>query len=125
MRGAFADRRFRRLLIGNSLSTFGDTALYLTLGIWAKSLTHSNAAAGSVFLALGIPALFGPLTGAGFNPARSLGPALIGNHFDGVGRFLLVYCAAPAIGAVAAALLYTYVFTSAGKKGVEGLEPVG
>ena len=63
MRGAFADRRFRRLLIGQSLSTFGDTALYLTLGIWAKSLTHSNAAAGSVFLALGIPALFGPLTG--------------------------------------------------------------
>src|SRR5215469_12454123 len=63
MRGAFADRRFRRLLIGNSLSAFGDTALYLTLGIWAKSLTHSNAAAGSVFLALGIPALFGPLTG--------------------------------------------------------------
>lgn len=63
MRGAFADSRFRRLLIGNTLSTFGDTALYLTLGIWAKSLTHSNAAAGSVFLALGIPALFGPLTG--------------------------------------------------------------
>src|SRR5262245_40529244 len=63
MRGAFADSRFRRLLVGNTLSTFGDTALYLTLGIWAKSLTHSNAAAGSVFLALGIPALFGPLTG--------------------------------------------------------------
>jgi MFS family permease len=63
VRGAFADRRFRRLLVGNTLSTFGDTALYLTLGIWAKSLTHSNAAAGSVFLALGIPALFGPLTG--------------------------------------------------------------
>ena len=37
MRGAFADARFRRLLIGNTLSTFGDTALYLTLGIWAKS----------------------------------------------------------------------------------------
>jgi hypothetical protein len=36
MRGAFADRRFRLLLIGNSLSTFGDTALYLTLGIWAS-----------------------------------------------------------------------------------------
>jgi MFS family permease len=63
MRGAFADRRFRRLLVGQSMSTFGDTALYLTLGIWAKSLTHSNAAAGSVFLALGIPALFGPLAG--------------------------------------------------------------
>jgi len=62
-RGPFADARFRRLLIGQSLSGFGDTALYLTLGIWAKALTHSNAAAGAVFLALGIPALFAPLAG--------------------------------------------------------------
>lgn len=62
-RGPFADPRFRRLLIGQSLSTFGDTALYLTLGIWAKALTHSNAAAGAVFLALGIPALFAPAAG--------------------------------------------------------------
>jgi MFS family permease len=61
--GALRDPRFRRLLAGQSLSTFGDTALYLTLGIWAKSLTGSNAAAGAVFLALGIPALFGPLAG--------------------------------------------------------------
>jgi MFS family permease len=75
--GAFADRRFRRLLAGQTLSTFGDTALYLTLGIWAKSLTHSNAAAGGVFLALGIPAMFGPLAGhlADMLPRR---PLLIG-----------------------------------------------
>jgi MFS family permease len=45
------------------LSSFGDTALYLTLGIWAKALTNSNAAAGGVFLALAIPALFAPLAG--------------------------------------------------------------
>lgn len=62
-RGPFADARFRRLLLGESLSTFGDTALYLTLGIWAKTLTHSNAAAGAVFLALGVPALFAPAAG--------------------------------------------------------------
>jgi MFS family permease len=62
-RGPFADARFRRLLAGQSLSTFGDTALYLTLGIWAKTLTGSNAAAGAVFLALGIPALFAPAAG--------------------------------------------------------------
>jgi MFS family permease len=61
--GAFADPRFRRLLVGQTFSTFGDTALYLTLGIWAKALTHSNSAAGGVFLALGIPALFAPLSG--------------------------------------------------------------
>jgi MFS family permease len=63
MRGALADPRFRRLLVGLSLSTFGDTALYLTLGIWAKALTHSNSAAGGVFLALGIPAFLAPLAG--------------------------------------------------------------
>lgn len=62
-RGPFADPRFLRLLAGQSLSTFGDTALYLTLGIWAKTLTGSNAAAGAVFLALGIPALFAPAAG--------------------------------------------------------------
>ena len=62
-RGPFADPRFRRLLAGQSLSTFGDTALYLTLGIWAKALTGSNAAAGAVFLALGISALFAPAAG--------------------------------------------------------------
>jgi MFS family permease len=61
--GALRDPRFRRLLIGQSLSSFGDTALYLTLGIWAKALTNSNAAAGGVFLALAIPALFAPLAG--------------------------------------------------------------
>jgi MFS family permease len=63
LRGPFADPRFRRLLAGQSLSSFGDTALYLTLGIWAKTLTGSNAAAGGVFLALGIPALFAPAAG--------------------------------------------------------------
>jgi len=69
--------------------------------------------------------IFGPLTGAGVNPARALGPAVVGHAFDGVGKFLLVYCLAPAIGAIVAAVLYTYVFTSPGKKGVAGMEPVG
>jgi hypothetical protein len=29
---ALGDKRFRRLLIGNSVSSFGDSALYLSLG---------------------------------------------------------------------------------------------
>ena len=69
--------------------------------------------------------LFAPLTGAGFNPARALGPALVGHSFDGIGHFVWPYVVAPVIGAVVAALLYTYVFTTPGKKGVAGLEPVG
>jgi MIP family channel proteins len=69
--------------------------------------------------------IFGPLTGAGLNPARALGPAIVGHFFDGIGHFAWVYAVAPVVGAVAAALLYTYVFTTPGKKGVRGMEPVG
>jgi MIP family channel proteins len=69
--------------------------------------------------------IFGPLTGAGLNPARALGPALVGHFFDGIGHFVIVYTIAPVVGAVAAALVYTFVFTTPGKKGVEGMEPVG
>jgi hypothetical protein len=61
--GVLRDRRFRRLLIGNSVSSFGSSALYLSLGIWAKDLTGSNAAAGGVFLAFGMPGLVGPVAG--------------------------------------------------------------
>jgi MFS family permease len=60
---ALADARFRRLLAGNSVSSFGDSALYLSLGIWAKDLTGSNAAAGAIFLAQGLPCLAAPLAG--------------------------------------------------------------
>jgi glycerol uptake facilitator protein len=69
--------------------------------------------------------IFGPLTGGSFNPARALGPALVAHAFDGVGHFFWVYVVAPIVGAAVAALLYAYVFTAPGKKGVQGMEPVG
>jgi glycerol uptake facilitator protein len=69
--------------------------------------------------------IFGPLTGAGLNPARAFGPALVGHFFDGTGRFAVVYIIAPIIGGVIAAVAYTFVFTTPGKKGLEGMEPVG
>src|SRR3954469_15966907 len=69
--------------------------------------------------------LFAPLTGAGFNPARALGPALVGHSFGGFGHFFWPFIVAPIVGAVVAALLYTFVFTTEGKKGVGGMEPVG
>jgi MFS family permease len=56
-------RNFRLLLVGQTLSMFGDTAMLLTLGMWAKDLTGSNALAGSVFFALGLPVLLAPLGG--------------------------------------------------------------
>jgi len=66
-----------------------------------------------------------PLTGAGFNPARSFGPALVSGNFGGAGDFLVVYVAGPAVGGVLAAVAYFYLFMLPGKKGVDGLEPVG
>ncbi|MFI9271118.1 MFS transporter [Kitasatospora sp. NPDC052896] len=57
------NRRFRLLFLGSSLSTFGDTAMYLTLPIWVKSLLHSNSAAGAVFFVLGLASLADPLSG--------------------------------------------------------------
>ena len=75
-------------------------------------------------LALGVMVM-GSLTGAGFNPARSFGPAVVSGEFDGAGKFLLVYVLAPAVAAVAAAVAYFNLFIARGKKGIEGMEPVG
>jgi MIP family channel proteins len=58
-------------------------------------------------LGLGVMCI-APLTGAGFNPARSFGPAVIGT-FDGAGNFLLVYVLGPVLGALAAAFAYTAI----------------
>ena len=69
--------------------------------------------------------VFGPLSGAGVNPARSFGPALVGHEFGGAGKFLLVYVLAPVAGGIAAAGAYFNLFITPGKKGVEGMEPVG
>jgi MIP family channel proteins len=67
----------------------------------------------------------GPLTGAGFNPARAFGPDLAANAFDGGGRFLLVYVLSPLIGALLAAFVYMQMFVLPGKKGPLGMGPVG
>lgn len=66
-----------------------------------------------------------PLTGAGFNPARSFGPAIVSGEFNGAGDFLLVYVAAPLIGALLSGFLYFNLVIAPGKKGVGGAEPVG
>jgi MFS family permease len=60
---AMRDPRVRRLLVGQALSSFGDSALYLSLAIWVKELTGSNGAAATVFFALGATALLAPFGG--------------------------------------------------------------
>jgi MFS family permease len=55
--------RFRRLFFSGAVSNFGETAVYLSLAIWVKDLTGSNAAAGIVFFAITVPGLFAPVLG--------------------------------------------------------------
>jgi MFS family permease len=63
MRRVLARRDMRLYVAGHTLSVFGDTALWLALGVWAKELTGSSAAAGMVFFFLAAPQLISPLFG--------------------------------------------------------------
>jgi MFS family permease len=63
MRNLLQIRDVRIFLVGWTLSQFGDWAMIIVLAVWAKSLTHSNAAAGLVFFALAAPSMFSPFAG--------------------------------------------------------------
>ena len=62
-RALLRDRAYRRLLIGQTLSAFGDHAMFLALAVWVKALTGSNAKAGLAILPFVLPSLFGPALG--------------------------------------------------------------
>jgi aquaporin TIP len=59
--------------------------------------------------------VIGPLTGASMNPARSFGPAVA----SGVYEAQLLYWFAPITGAVAASLLYEFLFMRRGREPVD------
>jgi len=63
MRRVLARRDMRLYVIAQTLSMFGDTALWLALAVWAKSLTGSSAAAGMVIFGITAPGVFAPLSG--------------------------------------------------------------
>jgi MFS family permease len=63
MRRVLEVRDARIFLVGWTVSTFGDWAMFIVLAVWAKTLTGSNSDAGLVFFALSLPSLFSPLFG--------------------------------------------------------------
>jgi Na+/melibiose symporter-like transporter len=63
MRSLLGRRDVRLLLGGQTLSMFGDWAMVIALGIWARVLTGSNAEAGIVFLCFGATGMIAPLGG--------------------------------------------------------------
>jgi MFS family permease len=63
VRRLLALRDARIYLIGQLFSLFGDSSLWLAMGIWVKTLTGSNAQAGLVFFFFTAPALLAPALG--------------------------------------------------------------
>jgi MFS family permease len=110
---------FRRLALAWTFSNLGDSALYLTLAIWVKDLTDSDAAAGLVFLFLGLPFFLAPLAGqladhasrrrvvAAANVVSALAVLSLG-FVDGRGQVWLIYLVTFTYGSL------TYVTSAAG-----------
>jgi glycerol uptake facilitator protein len=111
-------------MVAEALGTF--FLVWAVVGVALNPRATKEWAALAIGGALGMGVMvIGPLTGAGFNPARSFGPALVSGEWGGFFDFLLVYTVAPVIGAVAAALLYFNVLLAPGAKGPGAMEPVG
>jgi MIP family channel proteins len=124
---AFNESRLDTTLQGMGLEALGTFFL-----VWAIMGVAVNPSAIKDWSGLVIGGTLGfavmimaPMTGAGFNPARALGPAIVANEFGGTGRWLLLYVLAPLIGALVAVFLYSWLMVTEGKKGRGGAEPVG
>jgi MFS family permease len=63
VRRLLARRDARIYLAGQLFSLFGDSSLWLAMGIWVKTLTGSNAQAGLVFFFFTAPSLLAPALG--------------------------------------------------------------
>jgi glycerol uptake facilitator protein len=111
-------------MVAEALGTF--FLVWAIIGVAVNPRATKEWAALAIGGALGMAVMvIAPLTGAGLNPARSFGPALVAKEFNGVDTFLLVYVVGPCVGALVAAILYFAIFIAPGKRGVGGLEPIG
>jgi MFS family permease len=91
MRQLFRIRDARVFLLGWGLSMFGDSAMFLVLGIWAKDLTGSNSAAGLVFFVLVLPQLFSPFAGLFVDRLRKRPLLIVVNALMGMSILLLLF----------------------------------
>ena len=65
--------------------------------------------------------IFGPLTGAGLNPARWFGPALVSGEYGGVWPYLV----GPFVGAALAVAFYRFVILAGEIEEVEIQDAAG
>jgi MIP family channel proteins len=103
--GQFLDGSAVKGLVAEAIGTF-----FLMWAIMATAVNpRGNRAWAPIVIGwtLGLAVMcIAPLTGAGLNPARAFGPALLGG-FGPAGDWLLAFVIGPVVGAVAAAQLYT------------------
>jgi MIP family channel proteins len=93
-----------RATIVEAVLTFFLVAAVFGTGVSGR---NGNAAGAAIGLVLAMDILMGgALTGASMNPARTLGPALAMGDLS----YLWIYIVGPAVGGIAAGLLFNYVF---------------
>lgn len=108
-------------LVVEALGTF--TLMWAIMAMVVNPRGERHWAGFVIGSALGLAVmLFAPLTGAGFNPARWLGPALAGGEWGDAWVFVL----GPILGAVLALLLYTAIVLTpqarAGERPIDALD---
>ena len=115
------------ILPGMAVEAIGTFFLvWVIVGVAVNPRATREWAALAIGAALGMGVMvLAPLTGAGFNPARAFGPAIVSGEWGGADTFLLVYVAAPVIGALVAGLLYLGIIETPGRREAGGIEPVG
>lgn len=94
-RSVFRIRNARIYIVGQIFSSFGDAALWLAMGVWVKTLTGSNAAAGLVIFFYTAPTLLAPFAGHladRFSRRRLL---IATNSFAGLAVLLLLMVRGP------------------------------
>jgi len=89
-----------------ALGTFILAVSALAATAWLSRATLQALAVGGTLTILIL--FIGPLTGAGFNPARSLGPALASDYFPD----LYVYVIGPIVGGLSAGVLFRWLHIS-------------
>jgi aquaporin NIP len=80
--------------------------MFVITAVATDTRAVGEAAAIAIGATVGLDAMFGgPISGASMNPARSLGPAVVGGDLHA----LWIYLTAPLLGAALGALAYQYV----------------
>jgi glycerol uptake facilitator protein len=111
-------------MLAEGIGTF--VLVFAIIGVAVNPRGLKDWAGFAIGAALGLAVMvLAPLTGAGLNPARAFGPALVSGEFGGADTFLLAYVVAPILGALAAVGVYVGIYREPGKKEPGGMEPVG